>query len=305
MKNEGHTDRVGDVAVHPKSRSERQSWVPFCVAIAAFCGIVVVGWIFQSTSLASWQQENLHWNFILHSLMFLVPIVAMVSLRRTASDYGLCVPMWRQGMNIGVAGSAIFIVFVLTGVSIGSLAASQSLMTFPFSTLIYQIFFVAVFEELFFRGFLQHELGRSWRNRGDERCESVNFAWILTAILFGLGHGLTGFNPFRNSYEFATGMFLSTFVLGCVLGLLRARSGSIWPSVLLHLVANVSTPIFMEPTSGAGQVLILLGFFTALPLVAIWCANNQAANQHAVDVDSIEVGTQDNIALDVERRAKN
>lgn len=243
--------------------------------MAAYCGILVAGWMFQSTDLAAWQRENLHWNYFLHGFMFLIPVVSILGLGRSAGAYGLRIPAWREGMNIGVLGAAIFLTFVLFGVLSGSLSASDSLADFPIGTVIYQVIFVAVFEEMFFRGFLQHELGRSWPRGGDSARESVHFGWLATAFLFGLGHGLGGFNPFRSSYEFGTGIFVSTFVLGCVLGLLRVRSGSVWPSVILHLAANFSTAVFVSPVSKTGDLLMLAGFFTALPAVAVGCGRNR------------------------------
>jgi len=275
MENEGHTDLVRDVAVHPKVATERRCLVSFCVAMAAFCGIVVAGWLLQSTALAGWQRENLHWNFLLHGLMFLVAVSAMRGLGRSAREYGLCLPGWREGMNVGVFGAVLYLVFVAIGLAMGAFTASKTLIAFPIGTLIYQVIFVAIFEEFFFRGFLQHEFDRSWP-RGGAGCQGlVDLGWLITAILFGLGHGMGRFNPFLNAYGFEAGTFLATFVFGCVLGFLRVRSVSIWPCVVLHLAANVSTTIFLTPTSKAGEVLLFMGFFSALPLVAIGCVRTQ------------------------------
>lgn len=282
MESQEHADFVRDVAAHPKVATERRCLVPFCVAMAAFFGVVIAGWLLQSTTLAGWQRENLHWNFLLHGLMFLVVVIAMRGLGRSAREYGLFLPAWREGMNVGVFGAVLYLVFIVIGLAMGAFTASKTLMAFPIGTLVYQVIFVAIFEELFFRGFLQHEFERSSRRGLLNQEQARYFGWILTAILFGLGHGMGRFNPFLNAYGFETGTFLATFVFGCVLGLLRVRSGSIWPCVLLHLAGNVSTTVFLTPTSKAGEVLLFMGFYTALPLVAIWCARTQG-NQLTVD----------------------
>lgn len=92
-------------------------------------------------------------------------------------------------------------------------AASQSEVLLAFFSL---IIVAPVAEEIIFRGYLLGKLRKhapTW------------VAVILTAGLFAVAHG-----------QFNVG--LDTFALGIVLCLLRVYSGSLWASILLHMLKN-------------------------------------------------------------------
>lgn len=74
----------------------------------------------------------------------------------------------------------------------------------------------AVFEEMFFRGFVY---------AGFRRARGPRAAILLSALLFGLFH--------MNIQQ-----FLYAAVMGVFLGVLREVTGSVWPSTILHFVNN-------------------------------------------------------------------
>jgi sodium transport system permease protein len=74
----------------------------------------------------------------------------------------------------------------------------------------------AICEEIAFRGFVLHGLHRHFRPRN---------AVLLSSFFFALFH----MNVF---------LFLPTFILGMVLGLLTVRSRSLLPAILFHLLHN-------------------------------------------------------------------
>jgi membrane protease YdiL (CAAX protease family) len=74
----------------------------------------------------------------------------------------------------------------------------------------------AVAEELIFRGYVMSRLRRALSDRE---------VLIVQAALFSLVH-------------FAVGSFPSHFLIGMTLGLLRRRSGSLYPGMLLHFAWN-------------------------------------------------------------------
>jgi hypothetical protein len=80
---------------------------------------------------------------------------------------------------------------------------------------------VALPEELLFRGVLQGEIA--------ERTGRPATAVIAAAAAFAAAHVLLGGGP----------QSLLTFFPGLGFGWLRARTGSIWPAVAAHAVANV------------------------------------------------------------------
>ncbi|MBV9154785.1 MAG: CPBP family intramembrane metalloprotease [Acidobacteriaceae bacterium] len=77
------------------------------------------------------------------------------------------------------------------------------------------------FEELFFRGFLQPLLSRSF---------GVVAGVLLTALLFGSMHA--------PEYAWAWQYALAVALVGAVLGWVRARTGSIIPSTIMHACYN-------------------------------------------------------------------
>ena len=85
----------------------------------------------------------------------------------------------------------------------------------------------AVFEELAFRGLLQPVLTAAW---------GTTLGILSTGLLFALFH----MSPAQSVAQFA---------LGCVLGWMRWRTGSLWPSVFCHARNNAITivAIFRDP----------------------------------------------------------
>jgi ABC-2 type transport system permease protein/sodium transport system permease protein len=105
-------------------------------------------------------------------------------------------------------------------------AAQQLLDNMPSVSLgvwLLSIAFVpAIFEELFFRGFLYSSL---------ERTRSPRTAILVTAVLFGLFHVAA---PSFLAVE----RLLPSMMLGVILGVVRWRSGSIFPPIALHACHN-------------------------------------------------------------------
>lgn len=86
-----------------------------------------------------------------------------------------------------------------------------------------QLLVVALPEEFFFRGFVQGRLR--------EALSPVR-AWLLTGVLFALGHYLVTFDPAA----------LAVFFPGLVFGALRHWTGSVLAGTLFHATCN----LFME-----------------------------------------------------------
>ena len=79
-------------------------------------------------------------------------------------------------------------------------------------------------EEIMFRGFLFTSLRAKMRLR---------YAVIITSLLFGIAH-----LQFGADAPLLWVAAIDTFILSCFLCLLRERSGSLWPSILLHAIKN-------------------------------------------------------------------
>ncbi len=104
-----------------------------------------------------------------------------------------------------------------------------------------------VVEELIFRGLMVNRLSRvmpGW------------LAVVLAAAVFGVCHG----HPVWSGYA---------FVLGCVFGFVDLRAGSIWPSILGHMVFNSFSQVLnLLPKSEEGtELLIGVGVILLLAVV--------------------------------------
>ena len=92
----------------------------------------------------------------------------------------------------------------------------------PWMVLITMAIVPAIFEELFFRGFLFSSLRARLSGR-----QTV----LITAFLFGAFHVLA-------KYALATERFLPTATMGLILGWVCLTTGSVLPGMLLHAVHN-------------------------------------------------------------------
>ncbi|MGC8928396.1 MAG: JDVT-CTERM system glutamic-type intramembrane protease MrtJ [Myxococcota bacterium] len=96
----------------------------------------------------------------------------------------------------------------------------------PFNALI-NLLLVAIPEEVFFRGYIQQELMRAYNSKKIFRV--LSYSNLLTSILFSLGHFFINPNLGR----------IAVFFPSLLFGFLRERSGSIYPSIILHWLSNV------------------------------------------------------------------
>lgn len=85
------------------------------------------------------------------------------------------------------------------------------------------VVFIPVSEEILFRGYLFGKL---------KKISPIWLAILLTSLLFGVLHG-------------AWNVAIDTIALSVVLCVLRQISGSIWPSILLHMTKNAIAFYFL------------------------------------------------------------
>jgi len=137
---------------------------------------------------------------------------------------------------------------------------------------------VGVVEETVFRGILLYGLVRAW---GRTR-RGLMVAVVVQAALFGLPHVLQVFAGMPLSSTLAN--VANTFVFGLWLGFLVLGTGTLWPAILLHAVANgavlvkgLSSP-WLEPTflgymraTLFDLVLVLLGAWIVLRVGLLSC----------------------------------
>jgi uncharacterized protein len=92
-----------------------------------------------------------------------------------------------------------------------------------------QLLVVALPEEAFFRGYLQTRLDAAWGKRVRILGADLGWGWIVSAVIFAIGHLLTTPVPAR----------LAVFFPALLFGWLRARTGGIGAGVLFHACCNL------------------------------------------------------------------
>jgi hypothetical protein len=174
-------------------------------------------------------------------VMFWLPIIVIAARRRTWEDYGLTWTNWSGHLARGLLiALAVLPPFVLGydffwGLLLGG-KISLHFGVFLLAQAPTQLLAVALPEEVFFRGYLQTLFTYTWRTKkswplfGDEAP-----AIVATALVFALAHYAAHFDPLR----------WSVFFPGLLFGIMRARSGSIIPAIVVHTLANL-TMIILE-----------------------------------------------------------
>jgi membrane protease YdiL (CAAX protease family) len=92
-----------------------------------------------------------------------------------------------------------------------------------------QLFVIALPEEAFYRGYLQTRLDDVWRPRWRVLGASLGPGWLLTAVIFAVGHVATVHAPAR----------LAVFFPALLFGWMRAKTGGIGASMTFHMLCNV------------------------------------------------------------------
>ena len=104
----------------------------------------------------------------------------------------------------------------------------------------YFLFMVGLGEEIKYRGYFQsrinEEYGRPWEFSG-VRCGP---GLIVTSLLFAVSHmtQFGSFNPFEGNWDVNPWMGVQTFFGSVFFGLIREKTGSVFPSSIAHGVPN-------------------------------------------------------------------
>jgi membrane protease YdiL (CAAX protease family) len=97
----------------------------------------------------------------------------------------------------------------------------------------YHLFFVAIPEELFYRGYVQSRLDEVWRPRWRILGAELGPAWLVTSAVFAAGHSLVAFQWWH----------FAIFFPSLVFGWMRARTGGVLAGAFFHAWSNVTVGI--------------------------------------------------------------
>lgn len=99
----------------------------------------------------------------------------------------------------------------------------------PVLLVAYHLFFVAIPEEMFYRGYVQSRLDELWPPRWRIWGAEVGWGLVVASLIFAIGHSLVTFqwwHPF-------------IFFPSLVFGWMRARTGTVVAGALFHAWSNV------------------------------------------------------------------
>jgi hypothetical protein len=144
-------------------------------------------------------------------------LVAVARLLRDKPAHG------EEGIALGVA------LLVNGAYRSGGLTATRALSAFAFYFL-----FLALGEEILFRGYIQSRLNEAWGR--PFRFYGVPWGWglVIASLLFGFMHVLNLGSLVQGHWQPEWWWGLWTFFSGLVLGFVREKTGSIAASSLLH-----------------------------------------------------------------------
>jgi membrane protease YdiL (CAAX protease family) len=175
-------------------------------------------------------------------LLFIYAPVGLCHLRHVDSwGYRLSIPAFRDGRAwAGAAAWALGAAAVLAGpFGLGYhlwqtvLFDKHPAAGLPpdFLTLVaYQVFFVALPEEFFYRGYFQTRLNELWARR-----------WLVGGVPFGPGALLANlYFAFGHSLVQVQWWHFATFFPGLVFAWMRERTGGVLAGALFHAICNIA-----------------------------------------------------------------
>jgi membrane protease YdiL (CAAX protease family) len=215
-------------------------WV-FAGFLGAQVLVICLVWVLNMCHVPLSSVNSTLFETIISAVIYLFTIVIVIGLpwlikkRRTnANDIGLQrLPYWRD-ILMAPAGLIVylilsFVLIIIVSILVPGFNVNQQQVTgFSGITQQYQLILAfitlvvvaPVAEEVLFRGYLLGKLRKLFPTWA---------AILATSVLFGLIHvGTTG----------AWNVAVDTFALSIILCLLRVSTGSIWASMLLHMIKN-------------------------------------------------------------------
>jgi len=130
-----------------------------------------------------------------------------------------------RGLLVGVVVS-IVILFTYILLDLLLTGATIKLDRIGAILIVLQLFFVALPEEVFFRGYLQEKIGNNMKGV------------VIVSVFFALGHFFTLCVTSGFIGGICTQSVL-TFFPSLIMGYLYARTGTLWGSIAFHFFSNI------------------------------------------------------------------
>jgi membrane protease YdiL (CAAX protease family) len=118
----------------------------------------------------------------------------------------------------------------LCGIRAPAASFSWTLPSEPVKLVGYHLFFVAIPEEFFYRGYLQTRLDEAFEPKWRVFGAQLGWGWLITCIIFAFGHSIIQVQWWH----------FAIFFPSLIFGWMRARTGGIVAGALFHAWANIT-----------------------------------------------------------------
>jgi hypothetical protein len=202
--------------------------------VLVYLGLKMLVKAYFSLPLAAREVNLLHWPYSVQ-LISLGVALGMVFLHgRHWKRYGL-IPSWREDLRVGGSLALLFIGLPMAVMGLfGGLVPKASGPGTVVSTVVFQFFLSGIGEEILYRGYIQSRLNRAFGRPLEIGSIRFGIGLFVSAVLFGLAHSLSGFNPFVPSFRFDLFYGVVTGIWAVLFGLLREKTGSVLSAGILH-----------------------------------------------------------------------
>lgn len=175
---------------------------------------------------------NLKMNWTGKIFSYVLATVFLLSYKRiTLKQFGITLTQNYNSKNFAIRTTIIVTIFMIGYCFfIGSYKSS-------FENIMFQFTMPSIIEEITVRGILLTLLSMVFIKNLKIGKAHFGMGVILTAVLFGLWHGLGVSNELEISMNWIP--FIYTGVMGFVLALVKEKTGSLLFPIIIHLIINI------------------------------------------------------------------
>ena len=185
------------------------------------------------------------WTLAAVPLLFIYTPVLLCRLRKVDSwGYRLSIPgftdgrAWGEALRLTLVVTAVITAPFVLGYHLyqTELFGAEPLRRFPpeLGVLVaYQVFFVAIPEEFFYRGYFQTRLNEVFDRRWVVFGVPMGWGSVIAAAFFAFGHSLVDLQWWH----------FATFFPGMVFAWMREKTGGVVAGALFHAVCNVGVTV--------------------------------------------------------------
>lgn len=205
--------------------------VTLCTLVVLFVLHQVFLIAVEETAFYRWQSAVLHWRY-LHQAVFclILPVAALLVLKREPRLYAIG---WNRGVFTAMA--CVLALTLVVPLAVDALTGNlrpRGDAGYLLSTLVFQIVFSGIGEELYCRGMVQGEVDRVAGKPFRIGSTRFGLGLFVAALYFGLGH--LGLSAALNGGELHLVSFGYTTALGLLLGYLRAHTANVFIVGAVH-----------------------------------------------------------------------